>query len=210
MAFFGFFKKEKQVYHLLMDKDANYLGKGEVQNSAEGVNIQFKVLEGKTDEIVKAEIVQVVPMDKEASIVMGRVILRRGNNIVIEPMRDAGAGIRKNFRMPVDFESFIYFDSGGRAIIRSIDLSCGGIAFYSVSPLDPGEEIDVVIPITVEGPLIVRAKVLRSKPFSPPIQQYACQFIDLIHDEEAAIQEAVFTVQLERIRAESGKMSRRR
>ena len=201
MGLFGFLKKEKKEYHFLMDKNSNYLARGSAETDRESGSIQFKVLDGNAEEILKAEIVQVVPADKTESVTMGKAVSRRANVVNIEPMRDMGMGVRKNFRMPVDFESFIYPNRGGRYIIKSIDLSCGGIAFYSVANLSAGEETEVVIPITADGPLIVRCAILRVIPFSPPIQKYACQFVDLIPDEEEVIREAVFSVQLAQIRS---------
>ena len=202
MAFFGFLKKEKaKEYHFLMDKDSNFLARGTLENDEDSGNMDFRVIDGSVDTILRMEIVQVVPADKTKSVTMGKATGRRGNVVIIEPLRDAGMGVRKNFRMPVDFESFIYPDAGGRYIIKSIDLSCGGIAFYSVADMKAGAQMEVVIPVTAEGPLIVRCTALRVMPFSPPIQKYACQFVDLIQDEENMIQEAVFNIQLTQIRA---------
>ena len=203
MALFGFLKKEKQEQYYLMDKDSHFLGKGTVQHREDNV-IQFKLQEGNTDDVLRAEILQVIPMNDKTSTTMGRITDHRGNNFTIEPMRDMGTGVRKNFRMPVDFESFIYPDEGGRYIIKSIDLSCGGIAFYSIANLKAGSQMEVVIPITADGPLIVRCTALRVMPFSPPIQKYACQFVDMIQDQENMIQEAVFSIQLAQIR-DSGR-----
>ena len=202
MGLFDFLKaKEKKEYHFLMDKDSNYIARGTAQKDGDSDDIQFKVIDGSVDEILRLGIVQVVPADKNQSVTMGKATSRRANSVIIEPMRDMGMGVRKNFRMPVDFESFIYPDAGGRHIIKSIDLSCGGVAFYSVANLAAGDEMEVVIPITAEAPVIVRCVVLRVIPFSPPIQKYACQFMDLIQDEEDMIREAVFSVQLAAIRS---------
>lgn len=201
MALFGFLRKEKPpAYHFLMDKDSNYLARGVLQNNPDNDNILFKVTDGNTEAILRMEIVQVVSTDKSESVTMGKAVSRRGNVVTIEHMRDMGMGVRKNFRMPVDFESFIYPDSGGRYIIKSVDLSCGGIAFYTIANLPVGSETEVVIPITAEGPVIVRCTILRAIPFAPPIQKYACQFVNLIQDEENVIQEAVFNIQLAHIR----------
>ena len=202
MALFGFLKKDKQQdYYFLMDKNSNYLARGSLQDNPDNDNILFKVLNGDTEEILRLEIVQVVPTDKTKSVTMGKAVSRRGNVVTIEPMRDMGMGVRKNFRMPVDFESFIYPDSGGRYIIKSIDLSSGGIAFYTVANLPTGSQMEVVIPITAEAPIIVRCTILRAFPVAPPIHKYACQFVDLIQDEESLIQEAVFNIQLAHIRS---------
>ena len=208
MGLFDFLKKEKKEYSFLMDKNSNYIARGTAQKEANSESVLFKVIDGNVDEILKMEIVQVVPADKDQSVTMGKAVSRRANGVLIEPMRDMGMGVRKNFRMPVDFESFIYPDAGGRYIIKSIDLSCGGVAFYSVGPLKAGDEMEVVIPITSEAPVIVRCVVLRVIPFSPPIQKYACQFVDLIPDEEEMIREAVFSVQLASIRSNARKGGR--
>ncbi|MBQ9520969.1 MAG: PilZ domain-containing protein [Oscillospiraceae bacterium] len=208
MALFGFLRREKpQDYYFLMDKNSNYLARGSLQNNPDNDNMLFKVLDGNIDEILRMEIVQVVPADKTKSVTMGKAVSRRANVVTIEHMRDMGMGVRKNFRMPVDFESFIYPDSGGRYIIKSIDLSCGGIAFYTVAELPTGSQMEVVIPITAEGPVIVRCTILRAFPFAPPIHKYACQFVGLIQDEENAIQEAVFNIQLAHIR-DNGRQGR--
>ena len=202
MALFGFLKKEKaKEYYFLMDKDSNFLARGTLENGEESGSLDFRVIDGNVDHILRMEIVQVVPTDKTKSVTMGKATGRQGNVVIIEPLRDMGMGVRKNFRMPTDFESFIYPDAGGRYIIKSIDLSCGGIAFYTVANLQAGSQMEVVIPITAEGPLIVRCKALRVMPFAPPIQKYACQFLDLIQDEENMLQEAVFNIQLTQIRA---------
>ncbi|MBQ7682359.1 MAG: PilZ domain-containing protein [Oscillibacter sp.] len=201
MALFGFLKKEKQQeYYFLMDKNSNYLARGALQDNPDDGDILFKVLDGDIEHILRMEIVQVVPTDKTKSVTMGKAVSRRGNVVTIEHMREMGMAVRKNFRMPVDFESFIYPDSGGRYIIKAIDLSSGGIAFYTVANLQAGSNMEVVIPITAEAPVIVRCTILRVMPFAPPIQKYACQFVDMIPDEESMIQEAVFNIQLAHIR----------
>lgn len=199
MALFGFWRKEKTVApHLVMDREANVIAKAEIQSQSDE-KVQLKIVEGDADRVARAEIIQVVPKDNQQQGIVGKVTFRRGNVIEMEPTREAGAQVRKNFRMPADFESFIYPPSGGRYIIKAIDLSCGGIAFYSIADLKPGDKVEVVIPITAEGPLIVQCLILRSFPQAPPIQKYACQFVDMIPDEEAMIQEAVFGIQLRTI-----------
>lgn len=197
---FGFRKKKKPVLYLLTDSDSHLLAKGDLQNDISEPNLQMKIIEGQTEDVVKAEFIQVLPSDTKIPILMGKVIFRRGNAVVLEPMRKLGEEVRRNFRMPVAFESFLYPYSGGRAAIRSIDLSCGGIAFFSPATIGVGEDTEIVIPITSEGPLIVRCEILRYQPYTGPIRQYAAKFVNLIHDEEALIMEAVFNVQIESIR----------
>ena len=80
--------------------------------------------------------------------------------------------------------------------MRSIDLSCGGIAFRSMCLLSVGDVFEVVVPITSEGPLLLNTQLLRVhlEPGSPNF--YACKFIDMIDDEESMLREAVFAVQV--------------
>ena len=84
----------------------------------------------------------------------------------------------------------------GQRTFRAKDLSCGGLAFYTQTPLDVREIVEIVLPVT-DAPLVVRAQVLRqlaSEPEEDPL--YASKFVDLIQDEEAMIRRAVFSIQL--------------
>ena len=205
LRLFGFKKKEKPIFYLLMDRDSHVLGKADLLNDLSEPNLQMKITEGSANRVEEVETVQVVPSDTKVPVLMGKLIMRRGNNIVLEPMRKLGEGVRRNFRMPVAFESFAYFPWGGRAPLRSIDLSCGGLAFYSPANLNVGDSAEIVIPITTEGPLIVKSEILRRKDDSGPIRQYAARFTDIIADEEALLLEAVFNEQMESIRSGKGR-----
>ena len=202
MALFGFQKKKTQnnKLYLIMDRDSHLLAKGEFEGDPSPVNLQIRIVEGTTNDVVDAEIVQAVPLDSKAAVILGKVILRRGSVVTLEPLRKMGSEVRRHFRMPVSFESYLYPHAGGRSLFRSIDLSCGGIAFYSAALLGVGDDPEVVIPITSEGPLILSVNILRAMPFNGPIQRFACQFINIIPDQEAMLQEAVFNVQMASIR----------
>ena len=121
LRLFGFKKKEKPIFYLLMDRDSHVLGKADLLNDLSEPNLQMKITEGSANRVEEVETVQVVPSDTKVPVLMGKLIMRRGNNIVLEPMRKLGEGVRRNFRMPVAFESFAYFPWGGRAPLRSID-----------------------------------------------------------------------------------------
>ena len=182
-----------------MDREYHVLGRGELQGDATETNLQIKVLDGAAGRVTQAEVVQAVPPDSTMPVIMGRVILRKSSLVVLEPMRKLGSAVRKHFRMPVSFESFVYLRTGGRALFRSIDLSCGGMAFYTAAPLDVGDDPEVVIPITSEGPLILTAEVLRWKAVGP-LRQCASRFVNIIQDQETMLQEAVFNAQMLSIR----------
>ena len=199
MAFFKRKKQPDRPSYLLMDRDSHVLAKAQLQNEQDEINLQFRVPDGLAERVVSAEIVQAVPPDQKDSVILGKVIFRRGSLVVLEPLRKLGSAVRKHYRVPVKFDSYLYPHTGARSPLRSIDLSCGGIAFFSTTPLGVGEDPDIVIPITSEGPLIVPCEILRRVPFQGPVNQFGAKFINLIHDQEAMIQEAVFQVQMEQI-----------
>ena len=123
---------------------------------------------------------------------------RRGNVVSIQSVRELGEDVRRNLRMPVRFESYLYPRSDawkGRIPVLSNDLSCGGVAFFCAHKLEPGERNQIVIPVTSQ-PLLVDIKILRERPSPEPIPLYAAAFTDLIHDQETMIREAVFSIQL--------------
>jgi hypothetical protein len=87
------------------------------------------------------------------------------------------------------------------------DLSSGGVAFFCVQPLEPGELLEMVLPVT-KLPLLMRVQVLRIRPSNEQIPLYAAKFVDMVEGQETAIREAVFGHQIqfrhERRRAEAG------
>lgn len=184
---------------LLLSKDSMLLAKGELKSAADDPSIEVKILSGDIEKIETMEIVQVIPSDKTMRAQMGKYLSRRGDLVVLEPMRGFGAALRENFRVPVDFESFMYPQEGGRAVFHALDLSCGGLAMYSDRALAVGEVCEVVIPITAEGPLILDCEILRATPFEGRTQKYAGRFVDLIHDQESALREAVFQIQVQSV-----------
>ena len=106
---------------------------------------------------------------------------------------------RRNFRVPVQVNSFLYPVDGswkGRRAIETIDLSCGGIAFYSDSGMKIGDLAEVVIPITT-NPLLLQIKLLRKDEVTAERARYAAKFVELQLEEDQMICEAVFNVQLQ-------------
>ena len=195
MAFFG--KKAKQEpVHILTNKDSRPLAKG-VLRSAPGARwTEFKI-KGSAEALMNEPLIQAMSPDSQGTSLLGKPVHRKGNVVSLEPMRELGSKVRDNFRMPVEFESFLYLrPAGGRYFIRSADLSCGGIAFYCEADLPVGGIYDVVIPVTLEAPVIVVCQILRIERDG----RYGCKFVGLIHDQEAMIREAVFHIQMRDMR----------
>ena len=104
---------ESDVYSL-MDSNSRLLARG-THHDFESQYLFFTLIEGDLIDIEQANIVQIVPQDKGAPPQMARYAGFRNGIVALEPMREAGAAIRKNFRVPVVFDSYVYPASAPRA-----------------------------------------------------------------------------------------------
>ena len=209
MALFGRkSEKEKRAadetgIYLLMDSSSRLLARGRRMEAPGRKNIYIKLIDGNTRALVDAGILQAVPQDKSLPPQMTRVVNFREDAVALEPMRELGSEVRRNFRVPVAFDSFVYPVTGGRAPMRSVDLSCGGVAFRSPCPLAVGDDFEVVVPMTSEGPLVLTGEILRVHLEAEQDNFYACKFIHMIDDEEAFLREAVFAIQINSVKAKN-------
>lgn len=192
-------RRATEKWYLLMDSGGSLLGRGCLLDSPDAISLQVRVADGKTPEVLAHEDLQLIALSEELPNLLGRVIQRRGDVLVLEKLKSLGAEIRQNLRIPVAFDSFIYPVTGawqGRRPVRSNDLSCGGIAFFCGEALADGEQVEIVIPVT-EEPLILRCEVLRQRVSGGSAPLYAAKFVDLCHDEEHMVRGAVFNIQIE-------------
>lgn len=205
MALFGR-KAEKRKedltgLYLLMDSNSRMLARGRRLDAPGRKNIYIKLIDGNARTLVDAGIIQAVPQDKSLPPQITRVADFREDAVALEPLRELGSEVRRNFRVPVVFDSFVYPPGGGRAPMRSVDLSCGGLAFRSPRPFAVGETFEVVIPMTSEGPLVLTGEILRVHLETDGNNFYACKFIHMIDDEESFLREAVFAIQISSVKA---------
>ena len=205
MALFGR-KAEKRKedltgLYLLMDSNSRMLARGRRLDAPGRKNIYIRLIDGNARTLVDAGIIQAVPQDKSLPPQITRVADFREDAVALEPLRELGSEVRRNFRVPVVFDSFVYPPGGGRAPMRSVDLSCGGLAFRSPRPFAVGETFEVVIPMTSEGPLVLTGEILRVHLETDGNNFYACKFIHMIDDEESFLREAVFAIQISSVKA---------
>ena len=205
MALFGR-KAEKRKedltgLYLLMDSNSRMLARGRRLDAPGRKNIYIKLIDGNARTLVDAGIIQAVPQDKSLPPQITRVADFRKDAVALEPLRELGSEVRRTFRVPVVFDSFVYPPGGGRAPMRSVDLSCGGLAFRSPRPFAVGETFEVVIPMTSEGPLVLTGEILRVHLETDGNNFYACKFIHMIDDEESFLREAVFAIQISSVKA---------
>lgn len=187
--------------YLILDKQGKPLAGAEGKTTPQQKTMVLTVEETMLDMLLGYDYVQLVSSASHVPPVEARILGGRGDRLEVEKLRSIDDNIRQNLRMPVRFLSYLYPLSGlweGRREIVSNDLSCGGIAFYSRQPLQEGEKVEVVIPITTE-PLVLRARILRQKSSPSGIVLYAAAFDNLTPGEEAMVREAVFSLQIDAV-----------
>lgn len=159
---------------------------------------QLKVLDGGMDAVLDCQRLHLVSMDRNTPIVAGKVLRSKDDILWLERGESLDEEIRHNLRVSSRFKTYLYPVSGswtGRQAITAQDLSCGGIGFYCGGPLEPGEIVELVIPITFQ-PLLVQARLLRARPSPSSIQLWSARFIDLVDEQERLIRETVFGLQI--------------
>lgn len=186
--------------YMLLDSRDEPLAHGLLLSAPDEDELQVQVLGGRVGNVVNHEMLQLVGLADNAGSILGRVVRQNGDIVVLERLQALADSVRQNLRMPVQFDTFLYPVSGkwkGRMRAEAHDLSCGGIAFFCHGDLQDGECVEIVIPVTTE-PLLLRCKILRRRLSARDEPLYAAKFIDLCHDEEIMVREAVFGIQLSR------------
>ena len=196
-------QEQQQQLYLLLDSRGTALAQARPQGPAAtgGSLWQLEVLNGKIDLVLKHKKFKLMSITDSSPSYEGTLVRSRNDIIQLEVSKSAtnGNDMRKNLRVPVSVDSFIYPLTGGwsgRRTVRTQDLSCGGVAFYTDHSLRAKEHFEIVIPVTSQ-PLVVAGEILRIRPSGETGSiLYAAKFIELCNDEETLLREAVFNLQL--------------
>lgn len=189
---------QEDLLYLLLDSASTPLARGKLESPISGQTLQLLVLDGKENEIAGHDVIQLVGMGSGNLAMQCQLVHQRGARILLNRVAMLDSEFRRNLRVPVKFKTFIFPIDGawkGRRYAQSVDLSCGGIAFYADAGLKNREHIEIVIPITSK-PLVLRCEILRQQPLRNDRAFYAAKFVDICDDEETIVREAVFRVQL--------------
>lgn len=188
----------KQMY-LISDDSGAALGRGKLVSPPDAEEMQILVLDDQIDDVIEYNSFQLMNMSGQAQILECRMVRYRGDRIVLKKTGVKAMDARRNLRVPVRFDTFLYPITGmwrGRMRAQTIDLSSGGVAFQSGEGLDIGEELEIAVPAQ-EGPLLLRCHLLRTRELEDGAIFYAAKFVDLCEDEEVLVREEVFSIQLE-------------
>lgn len=190
-----------ELKYLILDNRQCPIAQAVLESAGEGSQMQIRIIGGSVDSVISQESVQLVGMSEGTNNLFVRVIRARGERVLLENNGIISADVRENLRIPVRVKSYLYPISGawkGRRDIVFRDLSCGGIAFFCARPLDIGEQIEIVVPVTT-WPLLLKAQIIRTIVTGSGETLYSAKFIDMIHDEETFVREAVFGIQLQNL-----------
>lgn len=186
--------------YLILDSQNHALANGELASPSGASPIRLNVLNNKVDDVMRHEVIVLFSTSSEELPIQCRILRQRGDTILVEKIANLDPEIRRNLRVPVKFDTFLYPLPGsawkGRRSAQSIDLSCGGIAFYTDCQLELHEQVELVITPT-EEPVILRCEILRKQELQNDRFLYATKFVDMCEDEEVVVREAVFSLQLQ-------------
>lgn len=189
---------EERLY-LILDSQGTPLANAVLESPLSAEMLQLRVLNDKAEAVAEHRELQLIGIDDGSPDRVGVIVRQRGDQLVIQPTAALGPAARENLRILTDFESVMYPSSGrwrGQRAFKAKDLSCGGIAFWSTIFLEDREIVEMVLPVT-DSPLLIKTQVLRTLPDeTSSLPLYAAKFVDLIHDEEALIRKAVFSIQI--------------
>ena len=191
-------RQEERLY-LLLDSVNNPLARGRMEGPSDGQILQMLVLDNDVEKVASHEVIVLMSMGTNEPPLQCRIVRQRGDRVALEKIASLDPDLRRNLRVPIKFDTFIYPITGcwrGRRKVQSIDLSCGGVAFYGDEGLEVDEKLELVIPVT-ENPVILRCQILRRQELRNDKLLYAVKFVDMCEDEEVTVREAVFSIQLE-------------
>ena len=186
--------------YLILDTQNHALANGELATPPGTTPMRLNVQDHKVDDVMAHEVVTLFSASSEELPIQCRILRQRGDAVLLEKIATLDPEVRRNLRVPVKFDTFLYAlpDSSwtGRRSAQSIDLSCGGIAFYADCQLELHEQAEIVVTPT-EEPVILRCEVLRKQELQNGRFMYATKFVDMCEDEEVVVREAVFSLQLQ-------------
>lgn len=184
--------------YIISDSQDIPLAYAVLQSPASAEVWQMKVLDNGIDAVLDHDPLRLVGMNYATPAVSAKVVRSREDQLWIQPVQPLSDEARQNLRVAARFKTFVYPVTGkwkGRLTVVTQDLSCGGIGFFCDHPLEQGEIVEIVIPITFQ-PLLVQIKILRQRPSASKIPLWSAKFINMVDEQERLILESVFGQQI--------------
>ena len=169
--------------YLILDTQNKALANGELASPPGTSPMRLNILDNKVDNVMKHQVITLFSASTDELPIQCRILRQRGDAVLVEKIA-----------------TFVYPLAGsawrGRVPVQSIDLSCGGIAFYAGHTFESHEQMEIVVTPT-EEPVILHCEILRQQELQNGRYMYATKFVDMCEDEEVVVREAVFSLQLQ-------------
>lgn len=175
----------------------------------------FTLLEPCATNLTQYDLLHIISLNAEVFTAWaGRVEEQRKEQFTFQPTAVADENLRRNLRVDLRFTTYLYSLQPtlqhslqpirpramppARIPVLTYDISCGGIALFAARRLAVGDIYSIVIPL-IRTPLMLPIRILRTKQVT--IHEmihtlYACEFYDLLPQEEALLRETIFDYQL--------------
>lgn len=183
--------------YLIFDSRGNLVAHATSEYAPKGSEWRMVIDDEDVEEVAKHSFLCLVGDSDAVPATEGRILRWEGKAVVLEPVCPLEQKVRQNLRVPVRFISYLYSGSGswkGRVPIVSCDLSSGGLGFFCPRPLQVGERVQVVIPVT-SNPLLLDMEILRCRSGPGEDLLYAGKFLSMLREGESMVREAVFHLQ---------------
>ncbi len=190
---------DQENRYLLLDNRNVPLAHVAAEGSTEGKLLTVRLLDNEAEGVLTHEIYRLLSIKKEQPPIQCQFVSQKNGRVVLEKISVLAPELRKDLRVPLHRQSFLYFPTEkgfGRYEIEFVDISCGGMAFYGPKGIRQTDGLEAALPLNFT-PLIVKCQLLNERELRNEKSLYAAKFQDLCNDEEKAIREAVFSLQLE-------------
>lgn len=200
--------EDKNNVWMLFDTAYTLVGQA-VMETQEGDSIAvMRPIGENADDVRQLHIVLFSRAEDPKVVYRGEVGAKRGGKLYLELVTRLEGDTRRQLRVRMQFHSKLIRmqeQQPFRVPLVSVDLSGGGIAFQCPSELEIGEVCEVVVPVTYPM-LVLKMQILRREQVSSLKWQYSAKFVDLAHEEESCLMQAIFSEQWRRgkCRAVSG------
>lgn len=157
----------------------------------------FLMTSTPTCDIAALPAINVLSVNCEDFVAWRGHVIKIDNDVMeFEAEELIGPHLRRHLRIPIMMSTYVYpaeSHEPRRAVITH-DVSCGGISIFAHQTLKVGYSFQIAIPFS-KPPILLYAKVIRV--ISEEQQLYACEFYDLLPQEEALLQEGIFEYDLQ-------------
>ena len=100
-------RQEERLY-LLLDSVNTPLARGRMEGPANGNILQMLVLDNDVEKVAKHEVIVLMSMSGSEPPLQCRIVRQRGDRVALEKIASLDPDLRRNLRVPIKFDTFIY------------------------------------------------------------------------------------------------------